>query len=520
MLEEKKTKSAQGGLLGWIERTGNKLPTAFALFLWLSLIVLVVSLVLGVAGVSVTSPTGAPVKVFNLISWEGLYRFSSGFIANFQNVTVLGILLVIGLATALCEKTGLFTAVIKAGLGKRKGGAGVVFIAAFIAVLLPTLAADAAFIVVPPILALSFLGMGRHPLAGLFMGYACAGGAITKAVVTPGVHIVLNPISSAMANMVQPGFTMSPTTGWWFLLVSALLIAVSATFVTIKFIEPRLGAYTPEEGIPAGSGGTNELSVQEKKALKNTGIALLIGIVVCVILFGIFLSNYIREWTAANAETLTAATARYVSSCLAFILCAMFALCGAVYGKSMGTIKNLAGAVKIMEDGAKQFASFIVLLVAMGQFLFFFSASNLGSVLAIAGGNGLKALNMPVPILAVLFVILCAFVNIFFASGISKWIIFAPIFVPMFMQLNISPAYTTVLYALGDNVTNNMTPVLPYFAILLTMTQRYDKKAGFGTIFSMQLPYSAVFLIAALVQVIVWGITGLPLGPGGSMYLN
>ena len=513
MSEEKKLKLE--GFLGWIERTGNKLPTTFGLFLWLSLIVLVLSLIFGLAGVSVTEPTGATVKVFNFISWEGLYLFVNGFVTNFQNFTVLGIVIVMGIATALCEKTGLFSAAIKAGIGKRKGNVIVIFIAAFISVLLPTLASDAAFIIVPPILALTFIGMGRHPLAGLFLGYACAGGAITKMIITPGVHIILNPIAVAAANTAQPGFTMPLASGWTFLFVASLLIAASATFVDIKIIEPRLGAYTPEGGISATA---NELTVQEKKALKNTGIALLIGAAVLAVLFGVFLRGYIEDWTAANAQTLTPATMRSVATCIPISFIGIFALCGVVYGKSLGIIKTLPDAVKIMEDGAKMFAPFIVLVLAMSQFLFFFNTSNLGRVLAIVGGNGLKAANLNPIILAVLFVILTAFINIFIGSGISKWLLFAPIFVPMFMQLNISPAYTTVLYVLGDNINNNITPLLPYFAILLTMTQWYDKKAGFGTLFSMQLPYSFGFLIVAIAQVIVWELTGLPLGPGGAMY--
>jgi aminobenzoyl-glutamate transport protein len=516
MLEEKKLKSG-GSLLAWIERTGNKMPTTFALFLWLSLIVLALSLIFGLAGVSVIDPTGATVKAFNLVSWEGLYLFANGFVTNFQNFTVLGIVLILGMATSLCEKTGLFQAAIKMGLGKRKGGLFVIFIVAFISVLMPTIASDAAFIIVPPILAITFIGMGRHPLAGLCLGYACAGAGISKEIIYPGMHIILNPISTAMANIVQPGFTMPLTTGWAFLFIASVLVAVAATFVDMKIVEPRLGAYIPLEG---GSLDMNELSIREKKALKNAGIGLLIGAVVLVVLFGILLRGYIKSWTAENAERLTPTTMRYIATCLPFIFFVMLALCGVVYGKSMGIIKKLVDAIKIMEDGIRLFAPFVVLVLVMSQFLFFFNTSNLGRMLAIAGGNGLKAANVNSIVLAVLFVLLIAFVNIFIGSGISKWMIFAPIFVPMFMQLNINPAYTTALYALGDNITNNMSPLSPYFAILITLAQRYDKKAGFGTIFSMQLPYSFGFLIVAVAQIIVWGLTGLPLGPGGSMYLN
>jgi aminobenzoyl-glutamate transport protein len=80
--------------------------------------------------------------------------------------------------------------------------------------------------------------------------------------------------------------------------------------------------------------------------------------------------------------------------------------------------------------------------------------------------------------------------------------------------------FTHVLYCLGDNSTNNLTPLLPYFAILLATAQKYDKKAGMGTLFSAMLPYSGAFLVAYCLLAVIWMLLGLPLGPGGQVFMG
>jgi len=514
-MQVKETKKS--GVLGWIERVGNRMPSPFGLFLWLCGIVLVLSLILGLAGVSAPDPlTGAPVEVVNLISWEGLYLFSNGFITNFQNLSVLSIVLVIGIVTSLCERTGLFSTFIKLGLGKRKGGFFFVYVVALVAELMPTLTADAAFIIVPPLIATVFAGMKRHPLAGLFLGYACVSGGISKAIVTPGMFMILNPVSTQMAALADPTFTMGVMSNFYFMLAASLLLPLAAAFVTVRIVEPHLGAYLPEEGAPEE--GDMEVTPVERKAARNTVIALVAGIAFFVLVYGVFMRRYVADWNA-NVLPVAGGSARMVSLLIGFIVVMMFVLIGAVYGVSAGKIKKLDDAVSIMNEGAKMFAPFIVLIVVVAQFLFFFEKSNLGKVLAIAGGTALKNANASALVVGIIFVILTAIINIFMGSGTSKWLVLAPIFVPMFYQLGIHPAYTTALYALGDNITNNITPLLPYLAIVIAVGQKYDKKVGMGTILSLQLPYSIGFLVVAVVQVVVWYLLGLPVGIGGAIFL-
>jgi len=514
----KESEAKRGGFLGWVERAGNKIPSPFGLFLWLCAIVLALSLVLGLAGVSVTDPaTQAPVSVMNLVSWEGLYLLSYNFVTNFQNVAVVSIVLVIGLVTALCERTGLFSTFIKLGLGKRKGGFLLVFIVALVAELMPTLTADAAFIIVPPLIATVFLGMKRHPLAGLFLGYASVCGGISKAMITPGMFMILNPVATQVMQAVAPGYSLNVMSNFTFMLVASILWSLAAAFVTIKIIEPRLGKYIPIDGID--NDATVEVTDIERKAAKNTVIALILGIAVFVIVYGVFLKAYLATWNATVLPEV-GGTPRMVSMVISFIVIMMFVLAGVVYGVSVGKIKKLDDAVNFMGEGAKLFAPFIVLMVAVAQFLFFFDKSNLGKVLAIAGGTALKNANASPLVVGIIFVIVTALINIFMGSGTSKWLVLAPIFVPMFYTMGINPAYTTALYALGDNVTNNITPLLPYIAILVTVGQKYDKKVGMGTIISMQLPYSIGFLAMAILQVIVWYALKLPLGIGGTIFVQ
>ena len=120
----------------------------------------------------------------------------------------------------------------------------------------------------------------------------------------------------------------------------------------------------------------------------------------------------------------------------------------------------------------------------------------------------------------VLFVFLVLFVNLFMISGSTKYLIFGPIFVPLFMQLNIHPALTQMAYRVGDCCTNSLSPLNPAFLICLTMCQKYDKRMGMGNIFSAMFTYSVFYIVSLVAMVLVWTVLGLPTGPTGGIWLH
>ena len=499
----------KSGFLAWIERVGNKMPHPFKMFMEITGFVLVCSLILGLMKVSAIHPaTGETITVVNLISIDGLLLFTGNFVKNFQNFPVLGIVSILGVFTGICDRTGFFTTAIRMGLANVKGNA-VVFIVAIIGVL-GNQAGDASFILIPAITGAIFLGLGRHPLAGVFLGYASVGGGYTTSLIPGGWDVILTPITINAAQSMAPNFDMSLLSGYLMLFVSALLCATAATFVTVKVIEPMLGTYQPEGEIDVNT----SVSPEEARAVKKTAYAVLAFLVLLVALC-LPSNSFLR-----NAETGSLIFKAPLMANMQFIVIVVFALCGLVYGASVGKIRSIDDMAKLMEESVKTLAPFIVLAIVIGQFLFLFDQSKLGQVLAIRGGQFLASLPVPTQVIIIFFFILTAVVNLFIGSGGTKWLLMGPIFVPMLMQLNIHPAFIQIVYRLGDCATNHLTPLFAYFAILLTTTQKYDKNAGMGTLFSAMLPYSAVFLLVYAAQIFLWMTFNLPTGFGGGVWLR
>ncbi|GHV34355.1 aminobenzoyl-glutamate transporter [Synergistales bacterium] len=498
------------GFLAWIERVGNKMPHPFVMFLEIITIVLGCSFVFGMMGASAVHPTSKEtITVVNLISIKGLLFFMDNFVKNFQTFPVLGIVLVLGVATGLCDRTGFFSTAIKMGLANKKGNT-VVFIIAIIGIVAHN-AGDVSFILVPAIAGAMFYGMHRHPLAGVFLGYASVGGGFTTTLIPSGMDAILAPVTIQAANTILPGFYMPLLCGYFFLFVSGLLCAIAATYITIKVIEPMLGKYEAGEGTSA-----TDMNVlpEEAKAVKKAGLAVLAFIILLVLLC-IPSNSFLR-----NPETGSLIFRAPFMTDMQFFIIVIFALAGVVYGVSVGKIRSFIDAIKLMEDATKTLAPFIVLAIVIGQFLALFDQSKLGHVLAIRGGQFLASLPVPMAVIVLLFLLLTTVINLFIGSGSTKWLLMGPIFVPMLMQLNLNPAFIQSVYRLGDSATNHLTPLFAYFAILLTTAQGYDKKTGMGTLFSAMLPYSAAFLCVYAVQTFVWMMFDLPTGFGGGIWLN
>ena len=160
----------------------------------------------------------------------------------------------------------------------------------------------------------------------------------------------------------------------------------------------------------------------------------------------------------------------------------------------------------------------MVLVVFAAQFVAYFKWSNLGIIFAISGAEMLIKANLGVIPLMLMFIVLAAVINMFMGSASAKWAIMAPIFVPMFMLLGYSPELSQVVYRIGDSVTNVISPMMSFFALIIAYFQKYDEKAGIGTIISTMLPYSILFFIGWSILLIVWILLGLPLGPGAGLY--
>lgn len=492
-------KEKTGGFLGWVERVGNKIPHPFILFLWLIGFVMVLSWILERMGVQAVNPVdGEAVAIQSVLSVEGLYFFLDTAVKNFIGFAPLGLVLTMTLGIGLAEQTGMMSAFMrKTILGAPEKL--VVFIIMLIGIC-GNVASDAAIVIIPTLAAVIFKSMGRHPIAGIALGYAATTAGFSANLIIAGTDALLMGITNEAADIVQAPH-IQVTANWYFMIASTLVISVVGAFINNRIVEPRLGTYQTNDAVVRES-----LSVEEKKGLRNAGIALLVFLAI-ILAMTIPANGPLR-----NPETGAIATGSYLLKGIIPILLLLFVATSVAYGKTVGVIKSSADIPKMMTTSMKTMASFIVLAFVIGQFIAFFNWSNLGLVLAIEGANLLNRSGFTGVPLYVTFILLSTFVNMFIGSGSAKWALLAPIFVPMFFLLGEDPAVTQVLYRIGDSSTNIITPLFPYFPIILILMQEYDENAGVGTLLSNMIPYSLIILGVWTAFIMIWLSLGIPLG--------
>ncbi len=516
MKEQSKTPlSAQSsGLLYYVEKLGNKLPHPFWMFIWICILVVVLSAITAYFDVGATDHgTGERIVAQNLISGDGLRRFVEEVVSNFAHFAPFGLVLVMLMGVSIAERSGLLTVVMRAiafSVPNR-----IVLPTIFMLGACGNIGSDAGIVIVPPIAALIFSKMGLHPIAGLVVGYAGATAGFTANFFIAGTDVLLAGISTEVARNIDGGIEVSATANWYFMIASTVMLGLGGAFIARKFTIPRCRSFAGAELLAdeTTDHSAGMLSADERKGLRWAGVTALLYVILIAILV-----------VPSNGLLRDPATGSIVPSPflrgLIPILFFFFALPGYVYGKIVGTIARPDDALKYMEHGMKELAGYIVLMLVVAQFINLFSWSRMDTILAIRGAEFLQQTGLTGPFLFTLYMIIVAAVNIFMGSGSAKWAIFAPIFVPMLAQLNYSPAFVQLMYRVGDSITNCVSPLYVYFPLLLGWVHKYDKRAGIGTVISLLIPYAAILFVIWVGLLFVWYGLDLPIGVGEGIYIR
>ncbi|HCK98659.1 MAG TPA: aminobenzoyl-glutamate transporter [Candidatus Marinimicrobia bacterium] len=491
--------------LDGIEIIGNKLPHPATLFAILAVATLILSYIIQRSGLVAIHPgTGAKITVINLLSADGFRFIFSSATDNFVNFPPLGIVIVAMIGVGVAEGSGLISALLRhmvTAAPKRFVTASVVA-----AGILSHLASSAGYVILIPLGALVFAAFKRHPLAGLAAAFCGVSAGFGANFLIGTVDPILAGLSESAANIIDPAMKLSPAINIYFMITSAFMVTIVGTWVTEKFVEPRLGEY---KGILEDF---DKIEPKERVGLIWAGVAILITIAIFLLL------TLPHNAILRDPVTHSLITSPFMSGLITAILIFFF-IPGLVYGIAVGTIKNDKDMVKHMNNSMKGLSGYIVLVFFAAQFVYYFKKSNIGVMLAIKGAEMLKSIGFTGIGLLIAFVVVSAFINLFMGSASAKWAIMAPIFVPMFMLLGYHPALTQVAFRIGDSVTNVITPMMSYFALIVAFAQKYDEKAGIGTIVATMLPYTMSLSIAWIILLAIWMLLGLPIGVGAPMYL-
>ncbi|MFC2081368.1 AbgT family transporter, partial [Bacteroidota bacterium] len=416
----------------------------------------------------------------------------------------LGIVMVAMLGIGIAESSGLIGAVIR--LIVMSSPRKLLTFVLVLAGILSNVASDVGYVLLIPLAGIIFLAVGRHPVIGMAAAFAGVSGGFSANLVLGTIDPLLAGLSEEAARIIDPGYLVNPTANYYFMVASTVVIAFTGTWVTERFIAPRFGKY---EGKETAEEMQNPSSL-EKKGLRNAGIVAL-GII-AITLVGILPEN--GFFRGEDGGILSSPLIKGVVAML-FISASLM---GIAYGITIKIYKSDADVMNGMGDSMKSLAIYYVLVFFAAQFVAYFKWSNLGIIFAIKGANFVMATGLGLIPLMILFIILSGLINLAMGSASAKWAIMAPVFIPMFMLLGYSPELSQVVYRIGDSITNVISPMMSFFALIIAFIQKYEKKAGIGTVIATMLPYTFAFFLVWTALLIVWLLLGLPLGPGAGIY--
>ena len=504
------------GILAWIERSGNKLPDPVFIFLWCIGAVMLISVIAVFFGVSALHPTQVDaagnalvVNAESLLSAANIQRLLVEMPATFTGFHPLGYVLVVMLGAGVAERSGLFAVAMSGAMSKAPQS--MLTPAVALIGMLGNLAADAAYVVLIPLAGVVFAAAGRHPIAGIAAAFAGVSGGFSANLIPGQLEPLLFGITEAAAETLDPTWNANMVGNWYFISAMTVVFLPVIWYVTDKIIEPRLAPIGAGEAESSTAGiikaPNTKLEENEIQGLRKAGLACL-GIILLWIVFCIAPGTPLIEDSATGVARYNPLLQSLVAGF--FIL---FLSAGWAYGSAAGTIKNHRDVVRMMSEAMADLAYYLVLAFTAAHFVAMFNWSNLGLIFAINGAAFLEGSNLPDSILLAFIILFGATINLFVGSASAKWALLAPVLVPMLMLIGISPEMTTAAYRVGDGSTNIITPLMPYFPLILVFCQRWQKEFGLGSLAATMLPYSMLLLASGIVMTIIWVILGIPLGP-------
>lgn len=532
---------APKGLLGAVEKIGNKVPHPVLMFGYLIVLVIVLSWGLSLAGVSVTEqvavPTeaGAPqydyfedttqpgltvpqdpyqedwtivekvIPIKSLVSVEGIRFIFSSFVNNFAGFGVVAVTFIAMMGAGVAEESGLLGSLIRKLVGAAPKWA-LTFILILVGVV-SSVASDAGYLILIPLAAAAFASVGRHPLAGLAAGFAGVAAIFM-------VNISLTPTDAMITEIANESLALAggqPITivaNYFFMVASSFIMALVAAVVTERIVEPRLGPWTPEAGAVTH---TDAAEISEDADRRGSRFAL-IGF--SVVLLIVALATFLPGAPLRDPETGDIIGNTPFMDSLLFIIMLAFLVSGAAYGVGAGTMKGSTDVIKAITKTFAGLGGMVLMLLMISQFIAFFNWTNLPQVIAGSLAELLEQANIGAIPLLIGFILVIVLLDFIMPGSLPKWAIFAPIFVPLFMRLGVAPQTLLAAYRVADSPVNALTPLMVYLPFIVTIAQRYTKKAGIGTVVALMLPYSITILVVWTLMFLAWFALGIPLGPG------
>ena len=486
-----------------IEVIGNKLPHPVWIFVFLSAFVIALSAFMNARGVSVINPSNGEInEVKSLLSREGMQVMLGDIVENYATFPPLATILITMLGIAVAEASGLIDAVLRGTVSRVKPR--YITFAVSYAGMIGHVAGDAAYVTLIPLGALTFRAVGRSPVLGAIVAFVSISAGYDASPVLTTTDVLLSGISTAAAHTIDPEAFISPTSNYFFGLVSSIVISLTITFVVEKVLAKRDDLEVDEDAPEDSDEIKMGVDENEVRGMKAAGIA-------SIIFFALLAAALIPAGSPFRGEGDSILKSPVMTG-MAGVIGLYFTIAGYVYGKRAGTFEKPTDIIPAMAKGLSSMGPILVLFFFVSQFLAYFKWTGISAVLAVNGAELLESWAIPSWAMLLGLAVLLSFMNLIITSGSAMWALVAPVFIPMLMLLGIAPEETQALYRVADSVTNCITPMSPYFVMALGFVQKYRKSAGIGTLASFTIPIAMTVWVVWMTLFTIWFVLGLPFG--------
>ncbi|GAB3294329.1 AbgT family transporter [Pseudidiomarina andamanensis] len=492
-------------LLDKVEKVGNKLPDPAVMFFGLLIIVWVFSYLLsGIEFDAVHPLTGENVGITNLLAGDQMANFLANMVGTFMGFAPLGVVLVAMLGVGVAERSGFINVAIKLMLNVTPKML-LTPVLILVAIVSHT-AVDAGYVLVIPLGGVIFYAAGRHPLAGIAAAFAGVSGGFSANFVPSAIDPLLQGFTQSAAQILDPAIQLNPLNNYFFTAASAIVVVIVGWYLTDRVIEPRLQRTATIDGDQEDMPALDDVTPRDRKAFYAGVLTMVAGLV------GLYFAASAENTPLADATGELASFTAPLMQMIVPLIFLLFIIPGIVHGFISGSFKSSQDVIKAMSKSMEDMAYYMVMAFFCALFIKAFGDSNLGTLLSIKGAQFLSSLQLSGGVTMVGMIILVAFINLFIGSASAKWALISPIFVPMLMQLGYSPDLTQAAYRVGDSISNIITPLLPYFPLVVLYCQRYVKGTGIGSLVAMMLPFTMTLLVVWSAFLIIYWMIGIPLG--------
>ncbi len=475
------------------------------------------------------------VTVENLLTYDGLKELISNATRNFVAFSPLSMLLISLIGISIAEATGFVEVLSKRKL-KQIPKKRLTFIILFLATI-SSLINDVGYALLIPLAAIIYEINGRNPILGIITAFCGVAFASGVSIFVGWTEVNLIPYTTTAAYLIDSNAHISLTSNLIFIIFASILIPAVGTFVIEKLIAPKLGKYHFHDRTTGVTLKTSELMlsdieeaeqnkiVKERNEKRGLKYAFITSIVLTLLFAYMLIPNlpgsgllldmnekiYVNQLFGENS---------YFHLAFTFIASLYFVILGISYGIGAKSLKNDKDIIEKTTLRFKDMGSIIVLLFVFSQFVAVWKSSKLDIIITAGLANLLSYLNLSSIVLIVVSMIIIGFAGIFCTSIGTKWKIFSPVVVPLFMQSNISPQFAQLVMRVSDSITKGISPFLACFVIYIgylnLLNQNKQKPYTINNSIKLITPYFLVVGITWILLVVAWYILGVPIGPGVS----